>query len=256
MVSRSVSQGVNGVEKGRSPARARASAPLIRRTRLVDDVANALRDLIARGELAPGERLVQDQLAAELGVSRTPLREALQRLQHEGLVTLSQGRGVEVRRMEPDALLELFEVREVIDGLAARLAAERATPAEIRRLGRVLDDAERTMARWEPKRWLMANLAFHEGIMRAARNAVLEQVISLLQQSERAFYPRMLLHRERGEIGLRDHRRILAALAERDAATAEQVAREHIVTVRKMIASEIEAGADAAGAPAAQLSEV
>jgi DNA-binding GntR family transcriptional regulator len=226
-------------EIGPGRTRSKSSVLPIRRTRLVDDVTSALRDLIARGELAPGQRLVQDQLAAELGISRTPLRDALQCLQHEGLVTYSQGRGLEVRRMEPGALLSLFEVREVIDGLGARLAAQRATPAELRQLSRIVDDTARAIANWDPRRWLTNNLSFHDGVIAAARNDALKQVISLLQQSERAFYPRVLLHRERAEIGLQHHRRILSALVEHDPDGAERVAREHIVAIRAVITSEI-----------------
>lgn len=223
----------------------------IRRARLVDEVAEALRDAIARGALQPGARLVQDQLAADLGVSRTPLREALQKLQHEGLVILSRGRGVEVRRLDPLDAIDSYEVREVIDGLAARLAARHATPADLAELGRILDDMQRAVTRWDPHSWLLANLRFHEGVVRAARSSALGQMVALIQHSAKTFYPSVLLHPERAAVALREHREILAAIASHDEARAEAVGRRHIASAKELLAAHA-----APGRPAGEWSVV
>ena len=103
------------------------SGPLKRR-RLVDDAAETLRKAILDGRFLPGARLRQTDLADQLAISRTPIREALVRLQQEGLVDLLPGGGVRVKLLDLDEAVELYDLREVLDGLAARLAAGRRMP--------------------------------------------------------------------------------------------------------------------------------
>src|SRR5262249_33101185 len=110
-----------------------AVAPLKRR-RLVDDAVEALRKAILDGRFLPGARLRQTDLADQLAISRTPIREALVRLQQEGLVDLLPGGGVRVKLLELDEAVELYDLREMLDGLAARLAAGRADAATFTRL--------------------------------------------------------------------------------------------------------------------------
>lgn len=216
-----------------------ARVQALRRASLVDETADALRNAISRGDLAPGARLVQDQLAAELGVSRTPLREALLKLQQEGLVALSRSRGVEVRRRNPSDAIDLYEVREVIDGLAARLAAERATPREVEELGRILAAMDRAVRRWDPHRWLLSNLGFHEGITAAARSPSLNQFLPIIQTSAKTFYPSVLLHPERAAVALAEHREILEAIRTRDTAAAERLGRQHIASAKELLQSQL-----------------
>jgi DNA-binding GntR family transcriptional regulator len=226
-----------------APSRERRSSALssLRRARLVDEVAAALREAISRGELKPGERLLQERLAEQLAVSRTPLREALHRLEQEGLVVLSRGRGVEVRRLDDAQVIELYEVREMLDGLAARLAAQRSTPAERRAIERVLREMERAVARWDPHTWLLCNLRFHEQVLAAAHNQTLAESLRLVRLSAQAFYPTVLLNRERAQVALAEHRRILAAIERRDPEAAEREGRLHIVTARQMVEARLAA---------------
>ena len=116
---------------------AQVVAPLKRR-RLVDDATQILRNAILNGRLRDGTRLRQTDLADQLRISRTPIREALVRLQNEGLVELLPGGGVRVKLLDADEAVALYDLREVLDGLAARLAAARATPATCARLERAL----------------------------------------------------------------------------------------------------------------------
>src|SRR5690348_13675855 len=99
--------------------------PLVPRARIVEEVLHRLRDAILSNRIPPGERLVQTELAEYFGVSRTPLREALRLLQRDGLVRVADGNGtVEVVRLSREDMIELYAIREVIDGLAARTMAE------------------------------------------------------------------------------------------------------------------------------------
>ena len=119
----------------------------LKRTRLVDEAARALRDAILNGELSSGTRLRQVQLATQLGISRTPLREALMKLEQEGLIELLPRGGLRVALLNLDEAVELYDVREVLDGLAARLAAQRITEQGLRDLKRHLSQMKDCLAR-------------------------------------------------------------------------------------------------------------
>lgn len=213
-----------------------SSVPIIRRVQLVDEVADALRDAIIRGDLRPGARLVQDQLAERFGVSRTPVRDALKKLAQEGLISFSRGNRVEVRRLALGDVIDLYEVREVLDGLAARLAARSATEDEIHALKRTLWEMQRAVGDWDPHRWLVANFEFHERIAGAARNRTLDQLAAIVRHSAQAFYPTVLQHRERAVVALHEHEEILAAIAARDP-VAEVKARHHILSAKAFLLS-------------------
>ena len=128
-----------------------AVAPL-RRRRLVDDAAETLRKAILDGRFLPGARLRQTDLADQLAISRTPIREALVRLQQEGLVDLLPGGGVRVKLLDLDEAVELYDLREMLDGLAARLAAGRADAATFTRLEQALPDRHAAWSATTPAR--------------------------------------------------------------------------------------------------------
>lgn len=213
-----------------------SSVSTIHRTQLVDEVADALRDAIVNGDLPAGARLVQDQLADQFGVSRTPVRDALRKLAQEGLISFSKGYRVQVRRLDLGEVLDLYEVREVLDGLAARLAARSATAEEIHELEGILWEMQGAVARWDPHRWLVANFQFHERIAAAARNRALDQMATIVRHSARAFYPAVLQHRERALVALHEHEEILAAIVARDP-IAEVRARNHIISAKSFLIS-------------------
>src|SRR5437879_6673902 len=158
------------------PRIARANVAPLQRRRLVDDAAQTLRDAILDGRFTAGARLRQTDLADQLAISRTPVREALGRLQHEGLDELLPGGGVRVAVLALEEAAELYDLREVLDGLAARLAAQRAAPASFARLEKSLDRMAQCLARNDANQWFGAPLAFHEEIFRASGNARLIEI--------------------------------------------------------------------------------
>ena len=185
-----------------------------------------LRQLIIDGTLAPGGRLLETQLAERLGVSRTPVREALARLASEGLVAPMAAGGYEV--VDPMREFDdIFFMREVNEGLAARLAAQRGTEAEVAEIVRLgersaaleLDDVESRAT---------INTAFHTAIARASHAPRLMRLV----EGYREFFlsPRVLrgysVKASRAAIG--EHRRIARAIAARDGALAERLVREHL----------------------------
>lgn len=219
----------------RTPAPPRAPVAPLRRRRLVDDATQALRDAILAGKLTAGARLKQTDLADQLAISRTPIREALGRLQQEGLVELLPGGGVRVKVLDLDQAAELYDLREVLDGLAARLAARRRPAAVLARLERALGRMALCLERGDPNPWFPAHVAFHDGIFQAAGNERLRGLASVVRLSIRHFHPLLLRTAHRLEDAHREHRAIFDAIAAADAEKAEWLARQHIAGARAIV---------------------
>jgi DNA-binding GntR family transcriptional regulator len=209
-------------------------APL-RRRRLVDDASQALREAILDGRFEAGARLRQTELADRLGISRTPIREALVRLQDEGLVELLPGGGVRVKLLNVDEAVELYDLREVLDGLAARLAAGRAGAAALAKLERALARMAQCIERQDTNQWFRAHVAFHEEIVRAAGNRPLGRLSTVVRLSIRHFHPLLLRTERRLENAYAEHRAIYEAIAARDGESAERLARGHIANAKEIV---------------------
>jgi DNA-binding GntR family transcriptional regulator len=191
-----------------------------------DAAYNVLRQSILRGDLAAGERLRSDALANELKVSRTPVREALRKLEAEGLVERS-GSGLIVREFSEKDLTELFYVREALEGMAARLAAENATPSEIGEIGELLDDMDAVGQRGDVAALRPLTGEFHQAICRAAHNDRLLQSLKSLLEHVRQMQTSTLYVEGRPAEALKEHRDLLRAIEARDADRAEDLARAH-----------------------------
>jgi DNA-binding GntR family transcriptional regulator len=189
-------------------------------------VYRALRHGIVHGDLAPGERLRSDALATELRVSRTPVREALRKLEAEGLVAHAGSRLV-VRAITEQDLTELFYVREALEGMAARLAAENATPAEIAAIRELLEDMDTVRRSGDIGVFRRLAGEFHRLVCRAAHNDRLLQSLQSLLDHVRQFQSSTLYGEGRPAEALQEHRKLLAAIEARDGESAERLAREH-----------------------------
>lgn len=202
--------------------------------RLADEVASLLRAAIRGGRYQPGQRLLHEQVAAELGVSRTPLREALQMLGQEGLVTFLPNGAVRVFQPDRQAVRDLFEFREMVDGLAARLAAERATPEGCRLLldahAALADD----IAAGRRDRWFDGNLAFHRALLLASENSRLIALESMTASAQ-ILLPFVVGTGSRPADTVQEHASICAAIGRGDPAAAERAARDHIIHAREAV---------------------
>jgi len=207
----------------------------LKRQRLVDDAAQTLREAILSGRMAGGARLRQTDLAAQFGISRTPIREALVRLKAEGLVELLPGGGVQVKRLELDEAVELYDLREVLDGLAARLAAQRADDTTLARLGKSLKRQAECVERKNVAQWFPAHLTFHEEILKAAGNRHLARLSAVVRLSIRHFHPLLLRTEHRLENAYREQRAIFDAIRTREWDAAERLARVHIVNAKEIV---------------------
>lgn len=192
---------------------------------LRDQVIDNLRERIIEGELASGQKLVERDLADELEVSRITVREALQQLANEGFITLLPRRGTAVTEFGATEIRNLLEVREPLEVLAARLAAQRRDDAGLARLGAHLDAARDALARDDRRDAAVANVAFHEEIVKCADNTLLLAHMSSLHGQLRRLFR---MTRELDTDHVHDHDALLAAIRDKDAQLAAELATKHI----------------------------
>jgi DNA-binding GntR family transcriptional regulator len=180
---------------------------------------------IDRGEFRPGDRLVESDLAERLGVSRTPIREALQRLETQGVLA-RDGRSLVVSSLDHDQLGELYVVRAELEGLAARLAAQHAAPEEVRVLWDMIRRDRELVG--EPERLARANKRFHHQIHLASHNRYLIQQLEMVHRSMALVATTSLAAEGRGARAMDEHEAIVRAIEARDCAAAEAAIRGHI----------------------------
>ncbi|MEO5799387.1 MAG: GntR family transcriptional regulator [Gemmatimonadales bacterium] len=213
---------------------------MLPRYTLTDAALMALRDRILAGEWAAGAPLRQEALAAELGVSRIPLREALRRLEAEGLVTISAHRGAVVSPLPVDEAAELFELRALIEVDLARRAVPRLTAADDTALRHHAAAFERAVATGNVSAWGEANRAFHFALYAPAqRPRTLETVARLHAQSDRFLRLQLTLTRGTSR-AVREHRAIAVAARARDTTRVVQLLREHILSAGRALADTLE----------------
>jgi DNA-binding GntR family transcriptional regulator len=196
---------------------------------------------IRSGRLAPGQPLREEALARQLRCSRTPVREALQRLRAEGYVERGRRRGLAVAQPTQEELLDLCVVRETLEGLAARLAAKGITTSEVYFLEALCQDMERALERDDLHELARLNAEFHAVLWRAARNRFLAQELQRIWLLITRQPVTTLSYPGRAREALEEHRALLDAIRRGDADRAEQLARQHMARAQ-MIRMRIAAG--------------
>ena len=184
-----------------------------------------LKQALHAGRFEPGERVREEAVAAWLKVSRTPVREALRRLQSENLL-VSTAHGLAVPQLDRNQVFELYAIREVLEGAAAAMAARHASPAEIAFLGEVL--REQAAAKDDEARLLAANKALHECIYRAANNRYLVRTLRSLADELAQLRGTTFSWPKRVAEAMKEHTAIVRAIEKRDAEAAEHAARAHV----------------------------
>lgn len=203
-------------------------------------VFDTLREAIINQILKPGERLMEVQLAEELGVSRTPVREAIRKLELEGLVIMVPRKGAYVSGISLKDITEVFEIRIALETLAAGLAARRITEEE-------LEEMERQLVR-ESEETEVSNLRsiveidtdFHDLLYKASRNQKLIEIISNLREQLHRFRSASLARPGRGKTALEEHKKIVEALAARDVELVEKLAKIHIERAEQAFMASLE----------------
>ena len=186
---------------------------------------------VDQGTLAPGARLVETELADRLGVSRTPVREALQRLEAHGIVK-REGRSLRVATLDHNQLGELYEVRSHVEGLAAKLAARHAAPEEISLLRQMVQADRARVA--DADALSRSNRQFHALLHRATHNRYLTQMLESMNRSLVLLASSTLARPGRGESSIDEHDLIVTAIEQRDEGAAQQAAETHISNAYRM----------------------
>jgi DNA-binding GntR family transcriptional regulator len=210
-----------------SPGEGVGIVPLQRRT-LHDELVERIRDMIIEGQLAPGTRIHEGQLGKALGVSRTPLREALKFLASEGLVDLVPGRGGVVCRLTPKDVRDLLDVLTAIESLAGRLACRQATDEEIAEVRRLHDEMMGLYAAHNRTEYYRRNQAIHSAFARLSGNAVLASTHQTIQARLKRIRFIGNEDPEAWASAVREHEEMIAALEARDGARLAAVIGAHL----------------------------
>ena len=206
---------------------------------LRDVVFNTLRKAILTGTLKPGERLMEVHLANKLGVSRTPIREAIRKLELEGLVIMIPRRGAEVAQITEKSLKDVLEVRRALDALSVELACDRITEEELGTLKKACDDFETAVREKDVSVIAKADVALHDIIVKATGNQRLQQLVNNL--AEQMYRYRFVYIKDESQHDklIAEHKEIFESIAGRDKERAARAAKLHIDNQEKSIIRQI-----------------
>jgi DNA-binding GntR family transcriptional regulator len=203
-----------------------ATADALRNQSRSEFVFASLRDAIWEGRFTRGERIPEEEIARSLGVSRTPVREALRRLQERGMLVVGAGRGLVVAELSKQQVLELYAMREILEGSAARFAAQHANEAEVDMLHRLLEEFDKH--RGNPRMLVSLNRRFHSAVCEAAHNRYLIQTLDGMHDALALLHSNTFRVPNRPRETDAEHRRIVLAIERRDPDEAEKAARDHV----------------------------
>jgi DNA-binding GntR family transcriptional regulator len=219
---------------------ARIASPAARQS-LADDTYLKIRDALLSGEFEPGQRLSEPELALKFNISRSPIREALVRLEHEGFIDRQANGRMIVRALDIDDLTQLYEVRAVIEGFAARLAAPLLRTVDLERMSARVDAMEKCVRKGDPEGALAAGQDFHDIITQECPNRRLIEMLSGLRARISRYRSVVASLGDYEKERVTEHRRILKALYQRNAEAAQQEVTRHVqhsaeTLVRKLTA--------------------
>lgn len=228
------------MSKAAKPKPDSSAAP--RRLSLGQSALKALREAILSGRLQPGDRLVEERLSADLGMSRVPIREAIKQLSMEGLAEpVDGGRGAQVAALSPEDARDLIEVRAVLEGLTARLAARRRDPRKVADIRELLAAGDALADRGSPAELAALNASFHELLAAAGANQALRELMRPLRERTEMVFRRNSV--ERACMDWREHAMILTAVVEGDEELAALLAARHVRrAARARMSAEAETG--------------
>lgn len=206
---------------------------------LRDVVFNTLRQAILTGELKPGERLMEIHLANRLGVSRTPIREAIRKLELEGLVIMIPRRGAEVAQITEKSMNDVLEVRRAMDALCVELACERISAEDLEKLRLACDAFAEAVKTKDVKKIAQADVKLHDIIVQATGNQRLVQLVNNLSEQMYRYRFEYIKDCSQHEKLIEEHRIIYESMVKKDKETASEAAKMHIDNQKKAIIEQI-----------------
>ncbi|MGA4847419.1 GntR family transcriptional regulator [Streptomyces sp. G5(2025)] len=227
----------------------RAVNPVAAGSLLAERAYEELKGAVLAGRLHPGDALSVPALAVQMGISRSPVREAVQRLIHDGLATHAAHRGAVVATVDIEDVRQLYVVREVMEGLAARLATERLDAGTVAELRRLLERHETVVAsEFDERAHIEMDMAYHRLIREAAGNDHLTTALDTIQGKAHLALHSLWRSPEAPRLAVDEHRRIFEAMTAGDPEAAEQAARDHIRRLRTRLSQAVTAEAAPGGA--------
>ena len=196
---------------------------------LRDVVFQTLREAILKGDLRPGERLMELQLAAKLGVSRTPIREAIRMLEQEGLAVTIPRRGAEVAKMTLKGMEDVLEIREALDELACQLACQRISQEQLARLEERKKEFERSLESGSVRQIAESDVSFHDVIYEATGNPKLVNLLNNLREQIYRYRVEYIKNKDNYPIIIKEHEAIYQALCEHNEEAVLLAIHEHVV---------------------------
>lgn len=219
----------------------------VERKRLHDTVVTHLRNLIVEGALAPGMKLNERELCETLGISRTPLREAMKVLAAEGLIEISPNRGAFVSRMSSTEIWESFEVMSGLEAMSGELAVTRITPVEIAEIKALHYGMIACRAQNDLPGYYSRNQTIHNKINEAARNSVLRQTYLGINRRLLALRFKSNFQAGKWDSAIQDHEEMIEALEARDGPRLANILRKHLLEKRDAIMKDLAGAAEAGG---------
>ena len=201
---------------------------VIEKKTLHEEIANNLRELIMSGQLQEGDKIKEDELCSSMGISKTPLREALRVLSVEGLIKPVPNRGSFVSTPTFEEIREMFDVMSVLEGICARAAAEKMSAKDLKNLEKLHNSLEKNFKRRAQREYIRINNQFHSFVQELAGNRTLNQIVNGLRQKILLYRYQSLNWPERFEQSIQEHRELIEAFRKKDPEKAETLMRRHL----------------------------
>ncbi len=207
-----------------------------------DATYDSLKEAIVKGDIAPGQRLIENQLSAQMNVSRIPIREAIKKLEQDGLIERRDKRGFIVKDMSREEIEETLGLRALLESYAAYLATERMTKALFKKLEDSIDAYRQALEKGDTEKLMQLNTQFHEVIYKAAGSQKLYALINNFRDFIYRYRKPLLESPNFARLSLVDHEEMLTAMREKDKMKVERMVRKHILRGKGIIINELESG--------------
>ena len=202
----------------------------IQKKTLHEEIADNLREMIMSGELSEGDKIKENELCDLMGISKTPLREALRVLSAEGLIRLIPNRGSYVTTPTFEEIKEMFDVMSVLEGVCARTAVEKMSDRDLSKLEKLHQKLEKNFRRKDQKEYIHQNNLYHAFVQELAGNKTLNQIVNGLRQKILLYRFQSLNLPGRFEQSIQEHRDLIEAFRKKDSKKAETLMRRHLKT--------------------------
>jgi DNA-binding GntR family transcriptional regulator len=216
-----------------------------KRKLLREHVYTGVKNAIIGGDLKPGKRLIEEKLAADMATSRTPVREAIQKLEKEGLIFRLPRGGFAVKAVTEDEVEEILGLRSVLEGYAAYLATSRITDAELKQLDEIIAREDACLKNLNVDEFIRLDGEFHDVLYRAAKNARLYGLLNDLRDYMYRYRVIILHYQRKLHLAVQDHKEMLAAIKAKSPRQVERLVRKHVSRGKEIIKKKIKQGEQA-----------